>query len=114
MMMDTHQEGEISVLVPTGRVGTIEIESLRRSLKSLLSAGRGQVVVDLQFVPELSWSAIGALVEKSKEFRSNKGEIKLSGLNESLASTFRALGAHKVVDLYDSEESALKSFKPAG
>lgn len=112
MTLNKRQQGSVSVLIPRGRVGIIEMEQLKNAFKRLLSHGRRQVLVNLESVPELSWSAIGALVEESNEFRSLQGEFKVAGLNEPLMSTFRALGAHRIVDLYDSEAEALKSFRP--
>jgi len=111
MTLNLEQKGAISVLVPSGRIGPIEMGQLKNILKKLLSIGKSRVVVNLEHVPEMSWSAIGAFAEKSSEFRSQKGEFKVAGLNESLSETFRAVGAHRVMDLYDSESAALKSFK---
>jgi len=113
MTLNVRQLGAISILSPSGRIGPIEMGQLKHLLRKLLSLGKKQVVVNLEYVPEMSWSAIGALAEKSNEFRSQKGEFKVVGLNESLSGTFRAVGAHRAIDLYDSESEALKSFKPA-
>lgn len=113
MTLNVRQLGVVSILVPSGRIGPIEMGQLKQVLKKLLTLGKKRVVVNLECVPEMSWSAIGALAEKSNEFRSQKGEFKVVGLNESLSGTFRAVGAHRAMDLYDSESAALKSFKPA-
>lgn len=110
MTLNTKDQGPVAVLVPSGRVGTIEMEQMKGVLRRFLQRGKKQVVVNLEYVPDLSWSAIGALVEKSNEFRSQKGEFKLAGLNHSLRETFRALGAHRTMDFYDTEAEALKSF----
>ncbi len=110
MALHSRQQGLVSILVPTGRLGIIEMNHLKTVLKNLLNRGRKKVLVNLEHVPQLAWSTIGDLIENSKEFRSKKGEFKLSGLNESLETTFRSLGAHKKVNLYDSEKEALCSF----
>ena len=113
MTLNTQEKGSVSVLIPSGRIGPIEMGQLKNVLKKFLSLGRNKVLLNLELVPDLSWSAIGGLVEKSNEFRSEKGEFKIAGLNESLSSTFRALGAHRVMDVYESETEALKSFRSA-
>ena len=112
MTLNMRQLGVVSILALSGRIGPIEMGQLKHVLKKLLTLGKKRVVVNLEYVPEMSWSAIGALAEKSNEFRSQKGEFKVAGLNESLSGTFRAVGAHRAMDLYDSESAALKSFKP--
>lgn len=113
MTVNLQTQGAISVLVPSGRIGTIEMERMKNVLQKLLHRGKKQVVVNLECVPDLCWRGIGTLFEKSSEFRSQKGELKIAGLNESLRSIFRALGANRKLDLYDSEAAALRSFKPA-
>ena len=111
MTLNIRRLGAVSVLVPNGRIGPVEMGQMKHVLRKLLTLGKKQVIVNLECVPEMSWSAIGALAEKSNEFRSQKGEFKVAGLNESLSGTFRAVGAHRAIDLYDSESAALKSFK---
>lgn len=113
MTLNMRQLGAVSVLVPNGRIGPIEMGQLKHILKKLLALGKKRVLVNLEYVPEMSWSAIGALAEKSNEFRSQKGEFKVAGLNESLSGTFQAVGAHRAMDLYDCESTALKSFRSA-
>lgn len=113
MTLSSHRSGIATVLVPQGRIGTIEMDQLKAVLRRLLQRGDTRVVVNLEHVPEVSWSAIGALVEKTNEFRSSQGEFKLSGLNESLKSTFLSLGANRVMEFYDTETAAIESFRPA-
>jgi len=104
---------DVAVLALTGRIGIAEMQRLRHSLNKMLGRGQKQVVVNLEYVPELSWSAIGALLEKSQEFKKRHGAFKIAGLNHALKSTFEALGAHQAIEIYDTEAEALESFKPA-
>lgn len=113
MTLSRRQEEGVSVLRPSGRIGIAEMGQLKSALKRLLDQGDDKVVVDLSYVPDVSWCALGALVEKSKEFKSKKRQFKLAGVNRALKGTLQSVGAARLVDMYETETEALASFDPA-
>lgn len=69
-----------------------------------------KLVVDLSKVSYVNSTAVGMLIGLAKQARNKGGDLKVCGLSDKLRKTFDLLGASKVLETFDSEESAVSSF----
>jgi anti-sigma B factor antagonist len=67
-------------------------------------------VVNLSKVRHINSTAIGALVGAAKKLRQKKGDLKVFGLADNIKRTFNLVGASSVIEIYESENSALAAF----
>lgn len=76
------------------RIGVLA-DRLERESESRKSA----VDVDLSGITDLSWQALGLLVEKIKKAREKNIEVRIISWSEVLRRTARALGADKLLGI---------------
>ena len=83
---------------------------LRKILEGLLVEKVDRVVVNLSEVNHINSTAVGALVGVAKRLRQNGGDLKICALADNLTRTFNLIGASSVLEIYESENSALAAF----
>ena len=109
-LMTLRENGDINIIEIKTDLSSYAASDLRRMLESLLSQNIGKVVVNLSAVNHINSTAVGALVGVAKRLRQEGGDLKICGLAENLTRTFNLIGASSVVEIYESEKSALAAF----
>jgi anti-anti-sigma factor len=70
-------------------------------------------LLDLQHARHVELAGLGILVDRLRQIRSNKGDIRLFNLHPEVLKTLQMVGITGVVDTYSNEEEALQSFQAA-
>lgn len=112
MEMKSYNMGDVVILELAGKIlpGT-DVGELDEVLYSLLGEEQKKVVIDLGKSAWLSSSAIGILVHHWKKFKQVGGNLRLANVGEKIQQLVEISGLTKVLDIYDSLETALESFK---
>lgn len=71
----------------------------------------GNFIVDLQEVDFMDSAGLGALIATLKNVRERGGDMKIINLQKKPRMVFEITRAHKVFEIYDSVEEALKAYK---
>ena len=66
--------------------------------------------MNLSQVQHINSVAIGTLAGTAKQLRLKDGDLKVFGLADNIRRTFDLIGASSIVEIYDSEDSALSNF----
>jgi anti-sigma B factor antagonist len=96
-----------AVLSIRGRLDAVAAPALAARFQALIAGARVELVCDLSEVDFLDSSALAALVSGLKAAREHGGSLKVVGMNEEVARTFRATTLDRVFELYPSVEAAL-------
>lgn len=91
-------------------LGSYAAADLRTAIDSLIGESAQKLVVNLSQVQHINSTAIGAMVGAAKRLRQNNGDLKVYGLADNLKRTFDLVGASSVLEIYDSEDSAIAAF----
>ncbi len=91
-------------------LGSYAAADLRKTIDSLINGAALKLIVNLSEVQHINSTAIGAMVGSAKRLRASGGDLKVYGLAENLKRTFDLVGASSVLEIYDSESSALAAF----
>ena len=91
-------------------LGSYAAADLRTTIDELINGTSQKIIVNLSEVQHINSTAIGAMVGAAKRLRQNNGDLKVYGLADNLKRTFDLVGASSVLEIYDSEESALAAF----
>jgi anti-sigma B factor antagonist len=83
---------------------------LEKELNSLMKARNNKLVLDLSKTNYANSTSVGVLIGAAKQARGKGGDVKVFGLSDKLRKTFDLLGASKVLEIFDSESSAVSSF----
>ena len=91
-------------------LGRYEADDLRETLDELVSQKVQKIVVNLGGVQRINSTAVGTLVSVARQLREKDGDLKIYGLADNIQRTFDIIGAASILEIYDSESSALGSF----
>ncbi|NLX59479.1 MAG: STAS domain-containing protein [Phycisphaerae bacterium] len=87
------------------------IEKMGAGLKALIDGEpRTQFVLDFNGVNYLSSSALGMLISLQKKVAMKGGQLKLSGIKDSIMEVFRITKLDEVFDIYKNQEAAIEAF----
>lgn len=107
----------VSIIDCSGDVDLYTSPRLREALLARIHSGGGSVLVNMSEVGYIDSSGIATLVEGLQLSRQTKTRFGLFGLRNNARSVLELARLHKVFNLFDNEQEALKkigSVKPFG
>ena len=104
------QSGDVKIVDVNDYLGSYAAAELRETLAALVNQDVQKIIVNLSRVEHINSAAIGALVGTAKQLRLKDGDVKIYGMTENIRRTFDLIGASDIVEIYDSEASALSTF----
>jgi anti-sigma B factor antagonist len=108
--MSIRESSDVKIVDVNEDLGSYEAADLRKALEELVSQKAQKIVVNLSGVQHINSTAVGALVGIAKRLRQKNGDLKVYGLADNIKRTFDLIGASSVLEIYDSESSALAAF----
>src|SRR5262245_3420428 len=87
------------------------LDSLSQTVNQLVAQQRLNVVVNLQKVSVIDSSGVGDLVASFSLVKKAGGNLKLAGPSHLVRDVFRIARIPTIIEVYDSEEAALKTFE---
>ncbi len=86
---------------------------LKLRFRRLLNQNHKYFLLDLGKVHHVELAGLGILVDRLKQIRSIKGDIRLFNLQPDVLKTLEMVGITGVVHTFENEEEALQSFAAA-
>lgn len=71
------------------------------------------VILDMHNLQFIDSSGLGALLSILKVLHTSKGELKLTDLSNSIRTMFELVSLHKIFEVYNSTDDAVRSFEKA-
>ena len=106
--------GDVTILDLHGRLVFDEGDtSCAERIDRLIRQGRIQILVNLQDVNYIDSAGVGALVSKYVTLRRRDGNLKLLCLSERVRHVISIAQLLGVLESFESEELAVRSFAPA-
>jgi anti-sigma B factor antagonist len=87
-----------------------ESNSFRERVKSLLAAGKKNIVLNLAQVTYIDSAGLGTLVATFHSARSQGATLKLANLGQKFKEVLQVTKLMTVFDTYDNEAAAVQSF----
>jgi anti-sigma B factor antagonist len=104
---------DVVILDLRGRVTTAEDSKLAvDAIRQALCQGRSKILVNLVHVPYIDSLGIGDLVRGFVAAQRAGAVLKLCGVAGRVRDVLVAIGLSGVIELFESEQDALKSFVP--
>lgn len=85
------------------------VREFKESAQSLMHE-RTRVVLDMSAVKFVDSSGLGALISCLRQLNGRRGDFKLCGMSKSVRALFELMRMHRVFNIYDTREEALRSF----
>jgi anti-sigma B factor antagonist len=108
------QVGKVSILDMEGdiRIGGSRI-ALRDAIRSLITQGQTQVLVNLANVERIDSCGLGELVSSFVTLTNGGGKIKLLNLTQRVREVMTITKLLTVFDVFENEQKAIESFELA-
>lgn len=109
--IDIQDKGDYRVLVPVGDLDVYTVGSLRDALGKMIEQETSRVVVDLDGVPFMDSSGLGALMGGVRRLREAGGDLAISCTREQHLKLFTITGFGEGVSIAPTVEEAAKGFR---
>jgi anti-sigma B factor antagonist len=107
---DTKIEGDVQILTIGGQLDAFTVSDLKNELKKITDARFSKIILSLAKVHYANSTAIGAIIATAQQLRKRKGDLKICGMSDDIRKVFDLVGASKILELFKTEQEALKSF----
>ncbi|GAB4269108.1 MAG: STAS domain-containing protein [Candidatus Rifleibacteriota bacterium] len=109
--IDVRPKGnDVTLIVLRGEIGTETVNQFKDKIDQIVAEGKNKLIMDFQEVNYLNSMGLGVVAATLKKVKKSKGDLKLINLSPAVQELFELTRLTKVFEIYDSEESALKSF----
>lgn len=108
--MTLRENADVKIIDVRTDLSSYAASDLRKVLENLLTEKVNKVVVNFSEVSHINSTAVGTLVGIAKRLRQTGGDLKLCNLASTLTRTFNLIGASSVVEIYETEKSAVAAF----
>ena len=109
--IEVSDQNQFKVLRPEGDLDVYTVGSLRDALGSIVEQESPKVVVDLDSVPFMDSSGLGALMGGVRRLREAGGDLAISCTREQHLKLFTITGFGEGVSIAPTVEEAAKGFK---
>lgn len=111
-MIDCTRKNGIGVVHVNGALTAATVDSFREQLAEWQSCERDvkDFVLDLEAVDFMDSAGLGTLIAALKRITEHGGDMKLACLQKKPRMVFEITRAHKVFEIYNSVDDALRAF----
>ncbi len=95
-----------AVLRLEGRLNMVSAPRLKSAIDQAVDAGQPRVVVDLGAVTFMDSSGLGALIAGLKKARQASGDLRITGVNQQVATVLNLTNLDRVLRAHPSVQAA--------
>ena len=110
MKITQRVEGDVTVLLPEGRMDTLAADEMDKTLQAAVSAGSNKLVMDMSQVEYISSAGLRTLAAVLVKSRAEGGDMKLAALNERVTRVFNIIGFDVLMSIHATPEAAIADF----
>lgn len=108
--MEVQKKEDVTVLFVDDRLDATSGQGLKDMVKSIADQPEIKLVIDMSQTKFVDSSGCGALVASLKAVLKNEGDMKIACPSAQAKSLFQITRLDKVFEMYDHQETAVKSF----
>lgn len=103
---ETKSGGDVTVIVPKGRLNMVSAGRLKELVADLVEDGRPRIVVDLAETSFLDSSGLGALIAGLKSARQAGGDLRIARPTQGVLTVLELTNLTRVLRPRESVEGA--------
>jgi anti-sigma B factor antagonist len=107
--LDIRQTGNTCTLKLKGAFKSVSVREFDAAVESAISSGHLYLILDLEAMPVIDSSGIGAVVNALRRTKQFGGDTKLVNPSPFAAKTFKMVGILSLFGVFTSEEEAIAS-----
>lgn len=109
MTLSHRTEGEIDIVKLPARLMMADSADARASLKAIINAGSGKLIIDLADTTFMDSSGLAVLVSSLQAARKKDGDVYLASMSNTVRALFELTRLHTVFQIFDDEAAALRA-----
>jgi anti-sigma B factor antagonist len=110
--IETSTQDGIKIVKLTGKLGMgSSLDQFNATMTELLRQSQNKIVLDLEEVPMIDSSGIGAFVRYLTSARQSGGSIKLLRPSKFTLQTLKMVGLHNLFPIFEDLSTAISSFQ---
>jgi anti-sigma B factor antagonist len=107
--LDIRQTGNTCTLKLKGAFKSVAVREFDAAVESAIASGHLYLILDLEAMPVIDSSGIGAVVNALRRTKQYGGDTKLVNPSPFAAKTFKMVGILSLFGVFTSEEEAIAS-----
>ena len=107
MDLDIRQNGNTCTLKVKGAFKSVSVREFDAAVESAIASGHIYLILDLEAMPVIDSSGIGAVVNALRRTRQFGGDTKLVNPSNFAAKTFKMVGILSLFGVFATEEEAV-------
>ena len=105
--MQEQQAGEVTILVPQGRIDSSNAKAFESGVLSAIDGGSRQLLLDLGDINYMASAGLRVLLLAAKRLQSLGGKLVLCSLSDRVHEVLKIAGFNTLLDIRSDRESAL-------
>ena len=98
------------VVLPGDHLDADNSKEFKKDMIPLIEES-SHVIFNMEKLNFVDSSGLGALLSCLRKINEKNGELKLFGMSKSVRALFELVRMHRIFDIYNTEEEALRSFE---
>lgn len=104
-------EGDINLIYLNGYLDAHTAPKLENNFSELIDKDKYKIVVNFKDLAYISSAGLGVFMAFIEKIREQKGDIKLTAMNDKVFNIFDLLGFPLLYEIFKSDEEAINKFK---
>lgn len=108
--LQAEHEGDVLVLMPTGRIDGATAKAYEEDLIGRIDHGQSKIVMSCEAVDYISSAGLRVLLMVSRRAGEAAGKLVLCAVREPVLDVFKYSGFAEIIPIHDDRETALEAF----
>lgn len=110
MDIETKDNGQVKIVHIPGQLDTNTSPEAQNRLNQLINDGTTRILINLEDLNYISSAGLRVLLATAKQLKGGSGELRICCLNEMAQEVFDISGFNNILNVFETEEEALKDF----
>ena len=110
MKISEEKLNDVAICILEGEVNIGNSPELRKAFDGIIKRQDKKVLVDFSNVSYIDSSGLATLIEMFQRLKKIGGALRFSNLDQKVKNVFEVTKLHKLFEIFDAREAALKDF----
>ena len=110
MEITFNDSGDVKIVRFNGMIDTVTASDAEAALMQVLADGHNKLLLNFEQLSYINSIGLRVVLMVAKQLKHSSGELRICSLNEPVQEVFDITGFSSILNVEESEETALKAF----
>ena len=110
MKIEEQRHNDVVVCLPEGEININNSPQLRKAFDDIIKRNEKKILVDFSKISYIDSSGLATLIEMHQRLKKIGGKLRFSGMDQKVKNVFEITKLHKLFEIFDTQETALRDF----